>query len=92
MKHHPSAFGLAYAYNLRQRHVVTMQTSAVRIGNLLVGLIVIVFAALLLADGVISNVSPTNSLFSLAEVKAIVGVVLVVLAASYFQRAKTQTS
>lgn len=69
-----------------------MQTSAVRIGNLLVGLIVIVFAALLLADGVISNVSPTNSLFSLAEVKAIVGVVLVVLAASYFQRAKTQTS
>ncbi len=69
-----------------------MKASTIRIGELLVGLIVIVFAALLLADGVISNVSPNNQLFSLTEVKTIVGVVLVVLAASYFQKAKTQTS
>lgn len=52
----------------------------------------IVFAALLLADGVISNISPSSQLFSLAEVKGIVGVVLVVLAASYFQKVKEQTN
>lgn len=83
---------MAYAYKLKSPFVLAMKTSAIKIGNLLVGLIVIVFAALLLADGVISNVSPSEQLFSLAEVKAIVGVVLVVLAASYFQKAKTQTS
>lgn len=69
-----------------------MKTQTAKIGNLIVGLIIIVFAALLLADGVISNVTPSNQLFSLSEVKGIVGVVLVVLAASYFQKAKTQTS
>jgi hypothetical protein len=59
-----------------------------KINNLLVGLIVIVLAALLLADGIISYVDPSNQMFSLADVKGIVGVVLVVLAASYFRAAK----
>ena len=59
-----------------------------RINNLLVGLIVIVLASLLLADGVLSYVDPSSQLFSLADVKGIIGVVLVVLAASYFKAAK----
>jgi hypothetical protein len=60
-----------------------------KINNLLVGLIVIVLAALLLADGIISYVDPSSlGMFSLADVKGIVGVVLVVLAASYFRAAK----
>jgi len=59
-----------------------------KINNLLVGLIVIVLAALLLADGIISFVDPSSQMFSLADVKGIVGVVLVVLAASYFRAAR----
>jgi hypothetical protein len=51
-------------------------------------LIVIAFAALLLADGVLSYVDPSSQLFSLAAVKGTVGSVSVVLAASYFQKAK----
>jgi len=59
-----------------------------KINALLVGLIVIVLAALLLADGIISYVDPSQQMFSLADVKGMVGVVLVVLAASYFRAAK----
>jgi hypothetical protein len=59
-----------------------------KIASLVVGLIVIVFAALLLADGIISYVDPSSQLFSLGAVKGIVGFVLAVLAASYFQKAK----
>ena len=59
-----------------------------KINNLLIGLIVTVLAALLLVDGVLSIVDPGSQLFSLADVKGIVGVVLVVLAASYFKAAK----
>ena len=59
-----------------------------KINNLLVGLIVIVLAALLLADGIISYVDPSQQMLSLADVKGIVGVVLVVLAASYFRASK----
>jgi len=63
-----------------------MKASNVKLFNLVVGVIVIAFAALLLTDGVISNVDPSDQLFSLAAVKGIVGFVLVVLAASYFQK------
>ncbi len=59
-----------------------------KINSLLVGLIVIVLAAFLLADGIISYVDPRSQMFSLADVKGIVGVVLIVLAASYFKAAK----
>jgi hypothetical protein len=45
-------------------------------------------AAFLLADGIISYVDPSSQMFSLADVKGIVGFVLVVLAASYFKAAK----
>jgi hypothetical protein len=56
--------------------------------NLVIGLIVLVLAALLLADGVISYTDPSAQLFSLGDVKGIVGFVLVVLAASYFRASK----
>jgi hypothetical protein len=59
-----------------------------RITNLVVGVIVVALAALLLADGIISYVDPSNQMFSLADVKGIVGVVLLVLAASYLKAAK----
>ncbi len=55
--------------------------------NLVIGIIVLVLAALLLADGVISYTDNTP-LFSLGDVKGIVGFVLVVLAASYFRASK----
>lgn len=56
--------------------------------SLVVGLLVIVVAALLLADGVLGYVDVGVQLFSLRGVKLAVGFVLVVLAASYFQKAK----
>lgn len=59
-----------------------------KIGNLVVALIVIVLAALLLADGILSNIEPANEFFNLNAVKGIVGFVLLVLAASYFKAAK----
>ena len=59
-----------------------------KIDSLVVGLIVIVIAALLLADGIISYVEPSSQMFELGVVKGMVGFVLVVLAASYFQKAK----
>lgn len=59
-----------------------------KINTLIVGIIVVVLAALLLADGVISYVDPSNAMFSLADIKGIVGVVLVVLGASYLKAAK----
>ena len=59
-----------------------------KVGSLIVGIIVVVLAALLLADGIISFVDPSSQMFSLADVKGIVGVVLVVLAASYFRAAR----
>ena len=59
-----------------------------KIGNLLVGLIVIAFAALLFTDSVLSHIDLSNQLFSLADVKGIVGFVLIVFAAPYFLRVK----
>lgn len=45
-------------------------------------------AALLLADGIIGYVDPSNQLFSLADVKGVVGIIFLVLAASYLKAAK----
>jgi hypothetical protein len=56
--------------------------------NLVAGLIVIFFAAILLADAIISTVDPASQLFSPNDVKGIVGIVFVVLAAFYFKKAK----
>ncbi len=59
-----------------------------KIGSLIVGIIVVVLAALLLADGIITYADPASQMFSLADVKGIVGVVLVVLGASYLKASK----
>lgn len=59
-----------------------------RISNLVVGVIIVALAALLLADSIISYVDPSNQMFSLADVKGIVGIVLLVLAASYIKASK----
>ncbi len=58
-----------------------------RIDKLVVGLIVIVLAALLLADGVLFFIGQSN-LFSQEAANLFVGFVLVVLAGAYFKEAK----
>jgi hypothetical protein len=59
-----------------------------KIDKLVVGLIVIVLAALLLANGIITVVDPSSQLFAQNAVNIIVAFVLVVLAGSYFNEAK----
>ena len=59
-----------------------------KIDNLVAGLIVIAFAAILLADAILTTFYPASQLFSPNDVKGIVGMVLVVLAATYFKKAK----
>ena len=59
-----------------------------KINNLVIGIIVVVLAALLLADSVISYSGSNAPLFTLSDVKGIVGFVLLVLAASYIKAAK----
>ena len=59
-----------------------------KIDKLVVGLVVLVLAALLLANGVLIMVSPGTQLFSQDIVNIIVGFVLVVLAGAYFNEAK----
>ena len=59
-----------------------------KIDNLIVGLIVIAFAAILLADAILTTVDPASQLFSPNDVKGIVGMALVVLAATYFKKTK----
>lgn len=59
-----------------------------KINNLIIGIIIAVLAALLLADGIISYTDPSAQLFAIGDVKGIVGFVLLVLAASYLKAAK----
>ena len=59
-----------------------------KIDNLIVGLIVIAFAAILLADAILTTVDPASQLFSPNDVKGIVGMALLVLAATYFKKTK----
>ncbi|MDG6223527.1 MAG: hypothetical protein QCH99_09750 [Candidatus Bathyarchaeota archaeon] len=47
-----------------------------------------VFAALLLANGIIMVVDPESQIFSQEVINIIIGFVLVVLAASYFNESK----
>lgn len=56
--------------------------------NLVAGLIVIAFGALLLADAILTTVDPASQLFSPNDVKGMVGMVLVVIAAIYFKKTK----
>lgn len=59
-----------------------------KIDNLVAGLIVITFAAILLADAILTTVDPASQLLSPNDVKGIVGMVLVVLAVLYFKAVK----
>ena len=59
-----------------------------KIDNLVAGIIVIAFAAILLADAILTTVDPASQLFSPNDVKGMVGMVLVVIAALYFKAAK----
>ena len=61
-----------------------------KLNNLVIGVLIVVLAALLLADGIITYVDPINQMFSLADVKGIAGVVFLVIAASYLKAAKEQ--
>ncbi len=56
--------------------------------SLVVGIVMAVLAALLLADGIITYVDPNSQMFSLADLKGVVGVALVVLAASFIKASK----
>ena len=60
----------------------------IKIDNLIAGLIVLAFATILLADAILTTVDPASQLFSPNDVKGIVGMALVVLAATYFKKAK----
>lgn len=59
-----------------------------KINNLIIGIIIAVLAALLLADGIISYTNPSAQLFTIGDVKGIVGFVLLVLAATYLKASK----
>ena len=59
-----------------------------KIDKLVVGLVVLILAALLLANGVLLLVAPPTQLLSQDAVNIIVGFVLVVLAGAYFNEAK----
>ncbi|MCW4015799.1 MAG: hypothetical protein NWF06_05465 [Candidatus Bathyarchaeota archaeon] len=56
--------------------------------KLIIGLIVLAFAAILLADAILTTVDPASQLFSPNDVKGIVGMALVVLAVSYFTKTR----
>jgi len=59
-----------------------------KIDNLIMGIIVILFAAILLYDAIQTTYTPANQLFSPNDVKGITGMVLVVVAAFMFWKAK----
>jgi hypothetical protein len=59
-----------------------------KITDLAVGVVVVALAGLLLVDGIITYVDPSNQLFSFGTVKGIVGIVLIVLGASHLKPAK----
>jgi sterol desaturase/sphingolipid hydroxylase (fatty acid hydroxylase superfamily) len=59
-----------------------------KISILIVGILVIVLAALLLANAVLNIVDPSNLLFSQNVVNLTISVVLIILAAEYFNESK----
>ena len=59
-----------------------------KIENLVAGLIVIAFGGILLADAILTTVDPASQMFSPNDVKGMVGMVFVVLAAIYFKKTK----
>jgi hypothetical protein len=59
-----------------------------KINKLVIGLVVIAFSALLLANAVLNYLDPSNAIFSQTVVNIIIAFVLIVLAADYFNEAK----
>ncbi len=59
-----------------------------KINKLVIGLVVIAFSALLLANAVLTYLDPSNAIFSQTVVNIIIAFVLIVLAADYFNEAK----
>ena len=57
-----------------------------KIDNLVVGIIVIAVAALLLADAILTTYTPASQVLSPNDVKGVVGMVFVVLAAWFFYK------
>jgi len=62
-----------------------------KLENLIVGAIVICFAALLLADAIQTTYTPANQILSPNDVKGIAGMVFVVIAALIFAKAFVRT-
>ena len=62
-----------------------------KIENLIVGIIVICFAALLLADAILTTYTPANQVLSPNDVKGITGMAFVVIAALIFVKAFLKT-
>lgn len=62
-----------------------------KIDNLVVGIIVICFAALLLADAILTTYTPANQILSPNDVKGITGVVFGVIAVLIFIKAFVRT-
>ena len=60
----------------------------VKLFDIVVGAIVIAIAALLLVDAYLTTYNPAGQVLSPNDVKGVVGMALVVLAASYFQRSR----
>jgi len=87
LRHH-RLLGLARARIAKNYKEIRQNSLFMKIDNLVAGLIVIAFGALLLADAILTTVDPASQLFSPNDVKGMVGMVLVVLAAIYFKKTK----
>jgi len=59
-----------------------------KIDNVVVGIIVICFAALLLGDAILTTNNPANQILSPNDVKGIVGMLSVVIAGFIFWKAR----
>jgi positive regulator of sigma E activity len=62
-----------------------------KIDNLVVGIIVICFAALLLVDAILTTYTPASQILSPNDVKGITGIVFGVIAAFIFVKAFVRT-
>jgi uncharacterized membrane protein len=58
-----------------------------KIDNIVVGIIIICFAALLLGDAILTTYNPANQILSPNDVKGIVGMLSVVIAGFIFWKA-----
>jgi hypothetical protein len=59
-----------------------------KIDNLIIGMLVIMFAAILLGDAILTSYTPTSELLSPNDVKGIAGMVFVIIAVLIFIKAR----